>query len=159
MEVLGQRGGVDDVGVRVGGWGVGIVFVVGRVGGRRGSGGRTEDGQVGHFHHPDDAVGAVGQQLAAVGGQAEEGYETAAEFGAVDHLAGFGFDDVKIAFRRPGDDVVAVRREDGRRGGLFQLGLQKAAVDDRCRGKFAFARDWVGDVDEVGFIFEQRSDE
>ena len=79
----------------------------------------AEAGEVGHDDRADDAVGAVGEEVASVAGESEEDDDAVAETHGVDGGAGLCFDDVKPAFGCSGDDVVAQRCEDRYAGRVF----------------------------------------
>lgn len=142
-------GEVDGGGVEVGG-----VLVRGVV--VRGGGG-PEEGEVGHIDDADDAIGAVGEELAAVGGQAEGGEEACADLGGVHDAEGGGFDDVDVAFGGAGDHVGSVGGEDGGRGGLFGGGAG-VRVGEGGGGKAVLDGHRMAGVYEVGVVFEEGDD-
>lgn len=76
----------------------------------------------------------------------------------MDDLARLGLQNVDVAFRCAGDDVVAENREDGRGRGLLVLGSGDA-VAQWCGWQDPLGWFRVGDVDQVWAVLEQRCDE
>ncbi len=120
---------------------------------------RPELREVGHVDDADDTVGRVGEELAAVAGDPEQGEQAGGEFGGVNCLQVGGLDDVDVAFGGAGYDVGAVGGEDGRGGGLPGFSGGEGRVSERSGRQAVSGGDGLGDVDQEGRGFEEGDDE